>query len=228
MDRELRELLRDCLKESGKGSDPEQLAQRHPHRAEELKPYLKTALALRSRQLATPPAMAQARGRERLLSRLAAEDGGRGKVTFLRHGLIRAGTALAGVLVLAGGVAGASAAAGGPDVASPVIDAVTGINHAPDNAANGKEHANQNAFEGSDNAGQGIQNASENGQTHANPNASEGAGNASQGAGNASENGQEHPTPNPTQGAANAEDGLGTANGHAATPVPHATGAPVH
>ncbi|TMB97424.1 MAG: hypothetical protein E6J42_07680, partial [Chloroflexi bacterium] len=115
MDRELRGLLKDCLRELESVSDVEQIVQRRPHRADELRPYLQAALALRSQQPATPPATAQARGREQLLSRLAATDGGTGKMPVFGHSLMRAGTILAGVFLMAGGIAGASAAAGGPN-----------------------------------------------------------------------------------------------------------------
>ncbi len=220
MDRGLRELLEECLREVRAPSDIEGLLRRHPNRAEEMRPYLETAVALRSEQLPGPSSFAQARGREKLLSRLAAKDGGKGRTTLFGHSLMRAGTLAAGALFMLGGIAGASAAAGGPDLASPLVNAVTGINHAPDNADNGKDHANPNAFEGSENSGQGINNASETGQKHANSNASEGADNAGQGIGNASETGQQHPTPTPTEGAGNSEGGIDTANGHAPNPVP--------
>jgi hypothetical protein len=170
MDREIRDRLRECLREFTACGDIE-ASLAGQARANEIRPYLGVAAALQEDACRLPPGSPQRSGREQLLSALQATTHRGGvRMGILQLGFVRAGAAAVVGLLFIGGVAGGvSAVAGGPDLAGAVVHAVTGINHAPDQAETGKEHANPNASEGADNAGQGSGNASDTGQQHANP-----------------------------------------------------------
>jgi len=202
MDKKLRNILTECIRDIETGSrDLHDCLEQYPERAAELRPHLELWSSLDAAPRARPNFAGQQRGQQRLLAALSdmQKRGERRMVPFLTPALAKAAAVLAGVVLLAGGAAGASAALGGPDVGGQVLSTM-GINHAPDAAQNGKDHANPNAFEGSDNAGQGIDNASETGREHANPNALDGPNNADDHDANSS-------------GAA--DDGLNTANDNA-------------
>ena len=177
MDGKLHKTLTDCIRDIATGArDVEGCLQQHPDRAAELRPHLELWSRLNAAPKAQPNFGSQQRGQHQLLGALADMEKEReGRTTrFLTPALVKAAAVVAGVALLAGGAAGASAAFGGPNVAGEVLSGI-GISNASDN---GKEHANPNAFDGSYNAGQGIENASETGREHANSNASEGANNA--------------------------------------------------
>jgi len=96
-------------------------------------------------------------------------------IPFLTPALVKAAAVVAGVALLAGGAAGASAAFGGPNVADEVLTTV-GItsDHGPN------ENANANASERCDNAAQGRDNADDNAANagdHPNARSSEGGAN---------------------------------------------------
>ena len=180
MDRKLRKILTECIRDIETGArDVDGCLERHHDRAADLRPHLELWSGLDVAAKARPNFGSQQRGQQRLLAVLSdmQKRGERRMIPFLTPALAKAAAVLAGVVLLAGGAAGASAALGGPDVGGQVLSTM-GINHAPDAAQNGKDHANPNAFEGSDNAGQGIDNASETGREHANPNALDGPENA--------------------------------------------------
>ena len=203
MDKKLRKILTECIRDIETGSrDMEGCLERHPDRAAELRTHLELWSGLDAASMARPNFAGQQRGLERLLAAVSdmRKRGERRMVPFLTPALAKAAAVLAGVVLLAGGAAGASAALGGPDVGGQVLSTM-GISHAPDAAQNGKDHANPNAFEGSDNAGQGIGNASETGREHANPNALGGPENADDHDADANDA---------------SDDGLNTANDHAA------------
>jgi len=202
MDKKLRKALTECIRDIETGArDMDGCRERYPECAAELRPHLELWGSLDAAPRARPNFAGQQRGQQRLLALISdmQKRGERRMVPFLTPALAKAAAVLAGVVLLAGGAAGASAALGGPDVGGQVLSTM-GINHAPDAAQNGKDHANPNAFEGSDNAGQGIDNASETGREHANPNALDGPDNADDQNANAS-------------GAA--DDGLNTASENA-------------
>jgi hypothetical protein len=67
--------------------------------------------------------------------------GKRRMIPFPTPALVKAAAVVAGVALLVGGAAGASAALGGPDVAGDVLSGI-GISNASDT---GREHANPNA-----------------------------------------------------------------------------------
>ncbi len=146
----------------------------HPQVPPELRPHTEIIERLETAQRAEPSFAGRQRGQQQLLAALTDLERGDARTPMaLVPAFARVAAAVAGIVLLAGGTLGASAALGGPDVGGEVLDAV-GINNAPDDAQNGKDHANENAFEGSDNAGQGINNAPEaaqNGKDHANENA---------------------------------------------------------
>jgi len=195
MDRKLRKILTECIQDVETGArDIEGCLQRHPDRAADLRPHLELWRGLNAAAKAQPNSGSQQRGQHQLLAALSdmKTRGKRRMIPFLTPALVKSAAVVAGVALLAGGAAGASAAFGGPNVADEVLTAV-GVTNGSDHGPN--ENANPNAFEGSDNAGQGIGNASETGRDHANPNALDGPDNADQ----------------DTDGSDAAEDGLNTA-----------------
>ncbi|MCH8814474.1 MAG: hypothetical protein IH957_05155 [Chloroflexi bacterium] len=213
MNGKLRNALTECIEAIETGTDAEACLQRYPEQADELRPLLRMWSDLDDSVKAEPVADGYDHGLRRTLDALAdAERGGRKRmIPFFAPALVKVAAAVAAVVLLTAGVAGTSAALGGPDIADEILT-VTGINGAPEAAQNGKDHANPNAFEGADNAGQGSDNASQQGQDNANPNAVEGADNAGQGSDNASQQGQDNANPNAVEGADNAGQGSDNAS----------------
>ncbi len=81
--------------------------------------------ALQNDLLPNPAPHAMERGRAQLLSSLKLEPvGGTNRMNFAQFAFSPMAAALAGTVIIFGGIAGASAAAGGPDVTEPVRDAV--------------------------------------------------------------------------------------------------------
>jgi len=213
MDKKLRKILTECIRDIETGArDVDGCLERHPDRAAELRPHLELWSGLDAASMARPNFAGQQRGHQRLLAAITdlQKRGERRMIPFLTPALAKAAAVLAGVVLLAGGAAGASAALGGPDVGGQVLSTM-GINHAPDAAQNGKDHANPNAFEGSDNAGQGIGNASETGREHANPNALGGPENADDHDADANDASDDGLNTADENAADQAEDGLNTA-----------------
>lgn len=165
--------------------------------ASEIRAHLELWRRLDSMPKAEPNPSAQERGHEMMLAELARLESRRSRshagAPFFGRAASTVAATLVALLLIAGGVAGASAALGGPNVASEVLSGM-GIRSAPDT---GQEPDNSEASEGSENAGQGREDASGTGQEHANPNASEGSENAGQGRENASETGQQNSNPKP-------------------------------
>ena len=175
MDRKLRKILTECIQDVETGArDIEGCLQRHPDRAVDLRPHLELWRGLNAAAKAQPNSGSQQRGQQQLLGALADMEkrGERRMIPFLTPALAKAAAVVAGVMLLTGGAAGASAALGGPNVAGDVLSGI-GISNASDT---GREHANPNALDGADNAGQGIDNASETGREHANEQAGEDVG----------------------------------------------------
>ena len=173
MDRKLRKILTECIRDVETGArDIEGCLQRHPDRAVELRPHLELWRGLNAAAKAQPNSGSQQRGQHQLLAALSDMDkrGERRMIPFLTPAVAKAAAVVAGVVLLTGGAAGASAALGGPNVAGDVLSGI-GISNASDT---GREHANPNALDGADNAGQGIDNASETGREHANEQAGDG------------------------------------------------------
>src|SRR3990172_10928803 len=203
MDKKLRKILTESIRDIETGArDVDGCLERHPDRAGELRPHLELWSGLDAASLAKPNFAGQLRGQQRLMAAISdmQKRGERRMIPLLTPAVAEAAAVLAGVVLLAGGAAGASAALGGPDVGGQVLSTM-GISHAPDAAKNGKDHANPNALEGSDNGGQGIGNASETGRDHANPNALDGPENADDDDADANDA---------------SDGGLNTANDHAA------------
>ena len=199
MDKKLRTILTECIRDIETGArDITGCLERYPERAEELRPHLELWSGLDASSPARPNFAGQQRGQERLLAAISdmQRRGDKRMIPWLTPALAKAAAVLAGVVLLTGGAAGASAALGGPNVAGDVLSGI-GISNASDT---GREHANPNALDGADNAGQGIGNASETGRDHANPNALDGPDNADNHDANA-------------DGAS--DDGLSTANDNA-------------
>jgi hypothetical protein len=203
MDKNLRRILTECIRdiETGEG-DVEARLERYPNLVAEMRSNLDLWQDLESACLTEPGFAGQQRGQQKVLAALTDLErrDRRMTPTLLAPAAAKAAAVIAGIALLVGGTAGASAALGGPDVGGEALSAV-GINNAPDAAQNGKDHANPNAFEGSDNAGQGIDNASDTGKEHANPNAFGPHGNADEEDADADDA---------------ADDGLNTAGEHAA------------
>jgi hypothetical protein len=167
MDRNLRKLLADCLRELEVSGDIEACLRRYPDRAQELRPYLERAASLSAQGLADPQPTGQSRGRQRLLSRLAELDqqsGGGKQMTIFNLSLVRAAAMGTAAIFLVGGTAFASAALGGPNlvpgvmddvpVAGPVLDALNITDSTPDEADShidgAGDGADLNALEGND------------------------------------------------------------------------------
>ncbi len=140
MHRQSRKRLEEALREfgspdhspfSGTGDDGE------------LGPYLEIAACLQAdaRTISGPPS--GDRGREVLLSTLASQEGNIGGVGKMIHSqplIMKVGGAAAGVVLVFTGMAGASAAMGGPNVADPVFDAA-GIRNSDDDALENTDDA---------------------------------------------------------------------------------------
>ncbi len=184
MDGKLHKTLTDCIRDIATGArDVEGCLQQNPDRAAELRPHLELWSDLNAAPKAQPNFGSQQRGQHQLLGALADMEKEReGRTTrFLTPALVKAAAVVAGVALLAGGAAGASAAFGGPNVPAEVLSGI-GISKA---SPTGIQHANPNAQDGSGNAGQGIDNASPTGSDKANDNAFQGASNADDRGGNA-------------------------------------------
>ena len=179
MDKKLRKILTECIREMETGArDVDGCLQRYPDRATQLRPHLELWSGLNAVPKAQPNFGSQQRGQHQLLGALADMEKEQEQRTtrFLTPVLVKAAVVVAGVALLAGGAAGASAALGGPNVPAEVLSGI-GFSNASDN---GKWHANDNALKGSDNA-------LENGTQHANDNAFQGASNADDREGNAAD-----------------------------------------
>ena len=175
MDKKLRNILTECIRDIETGArDMDGCLERYPERAAELRPHLELWTSLDAAPMAKPGFAGQQRGQQQLLAALSdmQKRAERRMIPFLTPALVKAAAVVAGVVLLTGGAAGASAALGGPNVAGDVLSGI-GISNASDT---GREHANPNALDGADNAGQGIDNASETGREHANEQAGEDVG----------------------------------------------------
>src|SRR3990170_2873687 len=136
MDGKLRKILTACIRDIETGArDVEGCLREHADRAAELRPHLELWHSLDASAKAEPNIGSQQRGLHRMLGALSdmESEGGKRMIPFLTPALAKAAAVVAGVALLAGGAAGASAALGGPDIADEVLSA-TGINHAPDAA----------------------------------------------------------------------------------------------
>lgn len=137
MDRKLRKTLTECIREIETGArDVEGCLQQHPDRAAELRPHLELWSDLNAAPKAQPNFGSQQRGQHQLLGALADMEKEREGRTprFLTPALVKAAAVVAGVALLAGGAAGASAAFGGPDVGGQVLSTF-GLDNAPEHAA---------------------------------------------------------------------------------------------
>ena len=154
MDSKLRKILTECIRAIETGArDAEGCLQQYPDRAAELRPHLELWSRLNAAPKAQPSLAGRQRGEHQLMGALADMEKAREQRTtrFLTPVLVKAAAVLAGVALLAGGAAGASAAFGGPDFANDVLSTI-GIasSHnggAPEDAL---EHADQNAPEAAD------------------------------------------------------------------------------
>ena len=197
IDRQLRQALSECIQAMDSGDDLESCLERYPGRADEMRRHLQLWLDLRASAKPEPNQESVRQGQQRLLATL---DGDRGRerrmAPFLTATALRAAAALAGVALLVGGAAGASAALGGPDVTDEVLSTV-GIDNAPDAAEQVKACASENAWDGSGNAEDGAANAD---AAHGSPDCQANDDEHGGGLDNASENADDH-----------ASDGLDTA-----------------
>jgi hypothetical protein len=234
MDRKLRKILTESIRDIETGAlDVEGCLQRHPDRAVDLWPHLELWRGLDAAAKAQPNSGSQQRGQHQLLAALSDMEtrGKRRMIPFLTPALVKAAAVVAGVVLLTGGAAGASAALGGPNVADEVLTAV-GVTNGSDHGPN--ENANPNASERCGNATQGRGNASENAansEGHPNARSSEGGANGqpnananprasdrclnADAAGNGAHDPNENANSNASEGAENAEDQQGNADGAA-------------
>ena len=148
MDRKLRKILTECIQDVETGArDIEGCLQRHPDRAVDLRPHLELWRGLNAAAKAQPNFGSQQRGQHQLLAALSdmEERGKKRMIPFLTPALVKAGAVVAGVALLAGGAAGASAAFGGPNVADEVLTTV-GItsDHGDGTAADTLETVDEN------------------------------------------------------------------------------------
>src|SRR3990172_2012202 len=230
MDKKLRKILTECIRDIETGArDVEGCLQRHPDRAAELRPHLELWRGLNAAAKAQPNSGSQQRGQHQLLAALSDMEkrGEKRRIPFLTPALVKAAAVVAGVALLAGGAAGASAAFGGPNVADEVLTTV-GItsDHGPnenananasercDNAAQGRDNADDNAANAGDhpNARSGEGGANGQPNANANPRASDRCLNADA-AGNGAHDPNENANSNASDGAENAEDQQGNADG---------------
>jgi len=177
MDKKLRNILTECIRDIETGTrDVDGCLDRYPERAAELRPHLELWSSLDAAPRARPNFAGQQRGQQRLLAAIAGlqKGGERRMIPFPTPALAKGVAVVAGVLLLAGGAAGASAAFGGPNVAGEVFTAV-GIT----DGTGPNENANTNAGERCQNATQGRGNANENAANAGDhPNARSGEGGA--------------------------------------------------
>jgi len=148
MDRKLRKILTECIQDVETGArDIEGCLQRHPDRAVDLRPHLELWRGLNAAAKAQPNSGSQQRGQHQLLAALSdmEERGKKRMIPFLTPALVKAAAVVAGVALLAGGAAGASAAFGGPNVADEVLTTV-GItsDHGDGTAADTLETVDEN------------------------------------------------------------------------------------
>ena len=148
MDRKLRKILTECIRDVETGArDIEGCLQRYPDRAVELRPHMEMWSGLDAAAKAQPRSGSQQRGQRRLLVALSDMEKSREKrmIPFLTPALVKAAAVVAGVVLLAGGAAGASAAFGGPNVADEVLTTV-GItsDHGDGTAADTLETVDEN------------------------------------------------------------------------------------
>jgi hypothetical protein len=165
MDGKLHKTLTDCIRDIATGArDVEGCLQQHPDRAAELRPHLELWSRLNTAPKAEPNFSSQQRGQHRLLGALADMEKEReGRTTrFLTPALVKAAAVVAGVALLAGGAAGASAAFGGPDFADEVLSTV-GITSSHDGTPPAAEDGHATADDGAANSG-GEPAAAEDGQ----------------------------------------------------------------
>jgi hypothetical protein len=170
MNREFSRALADCIADMERGASIDDCLKNHASIATEVRPYLENWQAMSAVSPAQPPTAAFDSGRRAMLTALEAAP-----ATFSPLAAVRlaprwatvAGAVAALILVL-GGTAGASAALGGPDPAGNVLS-VVGVSTDSDEAHGGigqssasdrgLECANPNAFEGSANSEDKSQNA---------------------------------------------------------------------
>ncbi len=118
MDSAFYRTLAEALKQIDGGADPERVIARFPDQAEALRRHLGLWQELGATPRAEADAAAIARGRQAMLSAVAAQDGGQPMIpAILSSSLLKAAAMATGVLLLLGSAAGVSAALGGPDVA---------------------------------------------------------------------------------------------------------------
>ncbi len=143
MDRKLRKILTECIRElETDARDVEGCLQQRPERAAELRPHLELWSRLNAAPKAQPNLASQQRGRHQLLGALAdmEKEQERRTTRFLTPVLVKAAAVVAGVALLAGGAAGASAALGGPNVPAEVLSTV-GINKGSHDGGNAADAA---------------------------------------------------------------------------------------
>ena len=154
MDGKLHKTLTDCIRDIATGArDVEGCLQQHPDRAAELRPHLELWSRLNAAPRAQPNFGSQQRGQHQLLGALADMEKEReGRTTrFLTPALVKAAAVVAGVALLAGGAAGASAAFGGPDFAGEVLSTV-GIASSHDGTPPAAEDGHATAERGAENS----------------------------------------------------------------------------
>lgn len=140
MDRQSRKRLEEALKELG---SPDRSPFAGAGEAGDFGAYLEIASSLQAdaRTLSAPPG--GDRGRELLLSSLASQEATIGGLQKMMHSqplIMKMAGAAAGVVLVFTGMAGASAAIGGPNVADPVLD-VAGISDSDDDALENTDDA---------------------------------------------------------------------------------------
>lgn len=154
MDRKLRKILTDCIRDVETGArDVDACLKRHPDRAAELRPHLELWSGLNAAPKAQPNFGSQQRGQQQLLGALADMERERGRrmIPFLTPAVAKVAVVVAAAALLAGGAAGASAALGGPDVAGEVLSTV-GVTSSHDGAPPAAEDGRNTAERGAENS----------------------------------------------------------------------------
>src|SRR3990170_4211365 len=126
MDREFRKGLDECLGRLWRGDDVRSCLEAYPKYADRLEPYLSAASTLRGLSVPRPSAGAQQSARRRLLNAVTG-DGPlprAGGVTWVPAPLLRAGTVALALFMFLIAAIGASAALGGGDAVSGVLNAL--------------------------------------------------------------------------------------------------------
>ena len=126
MDREFRKGLDECLGRLSRGDDVRSCLEAYPKYADRLGPYLRAASTLRGLSVPRPSAGAQQSARRRLLNAVTG-DGPlprAGGLTWVPAPLLRAGTVALALFMFLIAAIGASAALGGGDAVSGVLNAL--------------------------------------------------------------------------------------------------------